>query len=236
MWTRSKGGRARCPGPADEQPRRRRGVATSHASGGFVRRGLLAAIVAALAVTGIVLFVVVPRWSGRSVPGPAAPATTTAEAASRTVRATIYYVVEEGTSLVGVEREVAYAESPVEQARHVVEAQLESTSPPLGQPVPEGTRLRTLFLTEKGEAYVDLSPEIADKHPGGSLEELFTVYAIVNVLTVNLPSVKSVQILVDGREVDTLAGHIDLRRPLTRNLTLVKGASATATPAQAGTR
>ena len=25
---------------------------------------------------------------------------------------------------------------------------------------------------------------------------------------------KAVQILVDGREVDTLAGHVDLRRPL----------------------
>jgi hypothetical protein len=31
-----------------------------------------------------------------------------------------------------------------------------------------------------------------------------------------------VQILVDGREVDTLAGHIDLRRPLQRNDTLVR--------------
>ena len=38
-------------------------------------------------------------------------------------------------------------------------SQLESTSPPLGQPMPEGTRLRSLFLTEKGEAFVDLSPE-----------------------------------------------------------------------------
>ena len=31
----------------------------------------------------------------------------------------------------------------------------------------------------------------------------------------------AVQILVDGREVDTLAGHIDLRQPLTPNLTWV---------------
>jgi hypothetical protein len=29
--------------------------------------------------------------------------------------------------------------------------------------------------------------------------------------------VSSVQILIDGHEVDTLAGHVDLRRPLTRN-------------------
>ena len=34
----------------------------------------------------------------------------------------------------------------------------------------------------------------------------------------NLPEVSSVQILIDGREVDTLAGHIDLRHPLALNM------------------
>ncbi len=55
-----------------------------------------------------------------------------------------------------------------------------------------------------------ISAPTSSKHPGGSLEELFTVYAIVNALTVNLPAIIGVQILVDGHEVDTLAGS---RRP-----------------------
>jgi hypothetical protein len=33
----------------------------------------------------------------------------------------------------------------------------------------------------------------------------------------NLPAVSGVQIRSDGREVDTLAGHVDLRRPLQKN-------------------
>ena len=37
-------------------------------------------------------------------------------------------------------------------------------------------------------------------------------------LTVNLPAVTRVQILVDGKEVDTLAGHVDLRHPLAKSL------------------
>jgi hypothetical protein len=44
------------------------------------------------------------------------------------------------------------------------------------------------------------------------------VYTIVNALTSNLPAVTAVQILVDGKEVDTLAGHVDLRRPLAKDL------------------
>ena len=42
------------------------------------------------------------------------------------------------------------------------------------------------------------------------------MFTIVNVLTTNLPDIKAVQILIDGKEVDTLAGHVDLRRPLAR--------------------
>ncbi len=34
-------------------------------------------------------------------------------------------------------------------------------------------------------------------------------------------TVQRVQILIDGREIDTLAGHVDLRRPLTADLSLV---------------
>ncbi|HXE81040.1 MAG TPA: GerMN domain-containing protein, partial [Vicinamibacterales bacterium] len=79
--------------------------------------------------------------------------------------------------------------------------------------IPEGTKLRNLYVA--GEvAYVDVTGEISRGHTGGSLAEILTVYSLVNVLTENLPSITSVQILIDGKEVDTLAGHVDLRRPL----------------------
>ena len=55
-------------------------------------------------------------------------------------------------------------------------------------------------------------------HPGGSMNELLTIYTLVDALVVNLPAVTVVQLLVDGKELDTLAGHVDLRRPLTKKL------------------
>ena len=61
------------------------------------------------------------------------------------------------------------------------------------------------------------APKSSPAHPGGSLNELLTVYAIVNAVTANLPAVQRVQILVDGKEADTIAGHVDLRRPLARD-------------------
>ena len=88
--------------------------------------------------------------------------------------------------------------------------------------IPEGVTLKTVLLSEKGDAFVDFSAELSTKHTGGSLDELLTVYSIVNALTMNLPAVTSVQVLVDGKEVDTLVGHVDLRRPLTKNVSWVE--------------
>ena len=78
------------------------------------------------------------------------------------------------------------------------------------------TKVRGVFLGSRGDAYVDLGGESVAGHTGGSLNEALAVFAIVNALVSNLPGVTSVQILVDGKEVDTLAGHIDLRQPLSR--------------------
>ncbi len=65
---------------------------------------------------------------------------------------------------------------------------------------------------------MDFTPEIQTMHPGGTTNEILTVYSLVDTLTANLPAVSSVQILVEGKELDTLAGHLDLRRPLAQNL------------------
>jgi spore germination protein GerM len=146
-----------------------------------------------------------------------------ASAPTRHITATLFYGSEDGQFLVPVQREVPFGEGAVEQGRQIVLAQLQQPPPsPLVAAVPPGTRLRSFYVTDHGDAFVDLGPEIASNHPGGSLAELFTVYAIVNAVTRNLPAISRVQILVDGREVDTLAGHIDLRRPLQRNDTLVR--------------
>ena len=50
---------------------------------------------------------------------------------------------------------------------------------PLASPIPAGTSLRALYVSDRGDAFVDLSGEVRTGHTGGSLDELFTVYAIV---------------------------------------------------------
>jgi spore germination protein GerM len=191
------------------------------------RRGAVVAgiiVVFLAAVWGV--FSLAPRWRAT----PAAPAGTVrpaaAQAAERKIKATLYFVSEDGLSLVAAEREIPFADPIVEQARRIVEAQLGTPAAPLAAAVPTGTTLRSLFITERGDAFVDLSPQVTTNHPGGTLNELLTVYSIVNALTVNLPAITRVQILVNGREADTLAGHVDVRRPLQKNLKWVAAPAA----------
>ncbi len=134
----------------------------------------------------------------------------------RLTAATLFYVSDDGERLIGVEREVALAETAAERIRHVLEAQFQPVDPPLVSAVPAGTALRALYMTDRGDAFVDVSRDISSRHSGGSLDELVTIYTIVNAVTVNVPDVRAVQILIEGREADTLAGHVDLRRPLTQ--------------------
>ena len=152
-----------------------------------------------------------PAADGNSETSAAAPA-------EPKIKATLFYISEDGLSLPGVQRDVPFGDPIVEQARRIVEAQLGDAPPPYASAVPRGTRLRALYVGDRGDAFVDLSGGVRTAHTGGALDELFTIYAIVNALTVNLPAVTRVQILVEGKEVDTLAGHVDLRRPLQKNL------------------
>lgn len=150
-----------------------------------------------------------PAPSG-AAPQPAAP--------TRHITATLYYASPDAAQLVAAQREVPFGDGAVEQGRQIVIAQLTmAPEPPLVSAVPPGARLRAFYVSERNEAFVDLGQEIVSAHPGGSTAELLTVYAIVNAVTANLPALSKVQILVEGKEVDTLAGHVDLRRPLQRN-------------------
>ena len=189
--------------------------------------GRRALIIGSLGVAALALITLAAigatRWVRRaqSTATVVAAAAPTPPAPGRKIKAHLFYVSDDGLRLTNVERDVAYGEGTLEQAREIVNAQVAPVGEPLVSAIPKGTTLRALFLTDSGQAFVDLSREVVTAHPGGTVSELLTVYTIVNALAANLPAVTTVQVLVDGKEVDTLAGHVDLRRPLEKNLELV---------------
>jgi hypothetical protein len=203
----------------------------------------------ALGLLTLLLIVVLtaPRWTRlltRTVPGEesadagdaAAPPATEPEspaAVEQKITVKLFFLAPDQPALLIEDREVAYSDDLARQVRTVVEELVKGPQKGLVSSLPAETKVIDTFVTAAGTAYVDLSKEAALKHPGGSRGELLSVYSLVNSLTANFPAVKRVQILVDDRQVATLAGHVDLTRPLASDMTYLVGAAPSPTPAAA---
>jgi spore germination protein GerM len=136
---------------------------------------------------------------------------------------TLFFSDQEGEFLVGERRSIVKREDVEKEARDVI---IELTRGPRGKLIPTlpaQTKLLNLELDDAGLAKVSFNRALSKDHPGGSSAEMMTVFSIVNSLAFNFPRVKRVQILVEGKEIETIAGHLSLRRPIPSNPNLVKG-------------
>ena len=86
--------------------------------------------------------------------------------------------------------------------------------------MPKDAKVQDLFITEQGTAFINFSNAIAANHPGGVMNELATIYSVVDSITYNLPEIKEVKILIGGVEKETLAGHCLLLLPLEMDLSI----------------
>ena len=93
-------------------------------------------------------------------------------------------------------------------------------NPELWAVLPPATRVKSVSVHDR-IAQVDFSDEIVKQSPGGSSREILAVGAIVNTLT-EFAAVERVQILVDGKKVNTLFGHVDVSEPLGRSAAIIK--------------
>ncbi len=107
------------------------------------------------------------------------------------------------------------------QAREVLAALL-SDPRAARSPVLTGLRLRALYIDADGTAFVDLVAQSAGGVKASAGEELAGLYAVINTLIRNFDEIRRVRFLLDGREAQTLAGHIDLTRTFTRRTDLIR--------------
>lgn len=85
--------------------------------------------------------------------------------------------------------------------------------------IPPDTKLLAV-QKEGGVLVLNLSHHLTRGESLGSTAEMARVYSIVNTMA-QLQGVEAVQILIEGRTVESLAGHIDLTGPLTPDYSLV---------------
>jgi spore germination protein GerM len=154
-------------------------------------------------------------------PGPSAPDKQPEAEAQRRISVKLFFEAPDRRGLVIEDRSVPFSSDLTQQIRVLVEELIRGSQTGLLAPFGPGTRVLQVFVTARGVAYVDLSKEVSDEQPGGSDAELMSVYSLVNSVTANFPAVRRVQLLVDDRPAPTLAGHVDLSRPLPSDMTLM---------------
>ncbi|MBR2733696.1 MAG: GerMN domain-containing protein [Selenomonadaceae bacterium] len=138
----------------------------------------------------------------------------TSEKSAHAMNIKVYYPDDSGMRLVEVEREIT-VDDPNDKYLVAVESLRDDPNDAnLTRIFPSNAAIRSVTV-EDGMAIVDFDGGILKSFVGGSTGEEFLIGSIVDTLT-NFPEVTSVKFLVDGQEIETLSGHMDLSIPLER--------------------
>jgi len=120
----------------------------------------------------------------------------------------IYFSDSQERFLVGEKRYINKEEDAAGQAREVVKALLDGSKTGNVSTFPAHVNLRDVKVGKDGTAEVNFSSDLTKLHPGGSAAEMATIYSLTNSLTTNVPEIKAVKILVEGKALSSIKGHI----------------------------
>lgn len=129
----------------------------------------------------------------------------------------VYFPNEAGDGLGSVTVNVPADDKYTAAAKELVSGTKE---PGLTAIFPKGVKV--LGVKVEGDlATVDFSKELTQKFIGGSTGEQMLISALVNTMT-EFPEIERVLITVEGRRIETIAGHLDTSEPFTRPTGLVQ--------------
>lgn len=131
----------------------------------------------------------------------------------------VYYPDEQGLKLVAVKKTVKVGNDDKYTA--ALKALLEGTKEKgLAAIVPKQAKIKSVKV-QGDTAYVDFDENLIKKFIGGSTGEEMLMGSIVNTLT-EFSEIKKVQLLVEGKKIESLSGHLDLTKPVERMDNLIK--------------
>jgi hypothetical protein len=132
-------------------------------------------------------------------------------ASGPTETVTLYVADDKAGVLVARGAQIPLPEGRQQRAEELLRALLRIYQQPgAAHPMAAAADIRSIYLVDPGAAVIDLNEAFADQHRSGVLSEQLTVNSLVETLAMNVPGIHRVNILVEGKRRDTLAGHADL--------------------------
>lgn len=175
--------------------------------------GWVIGIVLAVLLGGAIVFAVTYRADVDEEPDTSV-LTEPMEVGSRSI--SLFFARDDGEGFVRETRTIAVARRRDVEVENVLAELLAGPQSQGGlQVFPEGSRLRQAYYDEDDRLlYLDFSDALVANLNPGSAVELAVMGCLMRTLATDFPEIERVQILVDGLEVETLGGHLDLTRPL----------------------
>ena len=131
------------------------------------------------------------------------------------IKVKAYYPDDAGINLVAVNRTVEVADKADKYLAAVEVLINVPKEKDLTAIFPKNAKLHGVTFKD-GTAFVDFDSNITKSFAGGSTGEELLVASVVKTLT-EFPEVKQVRFLVDGKEIETLSGHMDLSAPIKKS-------------------
>jgi len=137
----------------------------------------------------------------------------TAQPTTLSSKLIIYRLTADFTQLVPAPAMVNKNFTAKQKVQHIITL---LTLPAKGDQAPLNQATQLWSVSFKGQLItIDLSADIRKNLiNSGANDEIMTIACLSNSLLKNFPRYNSVQILIDGKKCRTLAGHIDISRPL----------------------
>jgi hypothetical protein len=134
---------------------------------------------------------------------------------------TLFFASPDGARLVREGREIDSCADSADCVETVIGELINGPLGDLAPTLPAATSINAVQVN--GEvAVIDLDEEMIKGLPGGSNSEMMAIYSIIDSIAVNFPRIKLVKLLFNGKTVETLKGHLDLRMPLAPDYSLEK--------------
>jgi hypothetical protein len=178
----------------------------------MIPRHLWIAVSVLLAVTlGMTFYTWRMRGRVKRAEIPASTQPVAAPASGPTEEVTLYVAYDDAGMLrpttVRIPLPAGRQERAEELLNALVDLYLDKSSPHVLGP---GSEIRGVYLVDPGLAVIDLNAAFANGHRSGVLVEELTMASLAGSLLANVPGITRIKILVDGKERDSLAGHVDL--------------------------
>ena len=129
--------------------------------------------------------------------------------------ANLFFFDAESHKLVREKRAMHLTAELPNRLKQIIGALINGSDHGLMSVIPIGAILHEVYVDSESIAYLDFSRHLTHAHIGGTTAEMVTIKSILHTVYANFPKkIQRVQILIEGQQVTTIAGHIDISHPL----------------------